>query len=80
MSDAPLAGMTVAITGASSGIGRATALALAAAGAQVAIGARRADRLAALAAEVAAAGGESLPLELDVTRGAERARLRRAGA
>jgi NADP-dependent 3-hydroxy acid dehydrogenase YdfG len=44
----PLEGRVAAITGASSGIGEATALALSQAGAAVAIGARRADRLAAL--------------------------------
>jgi NADP-dependent 3-hydroxy acid dehydrogenase YdfG len=60
----PLDGKVVLVTGASSGIGRATALALSAAGARVAIGARRIDRLAAL---VDAAPGEVVPLQLDVT-------------
>ena len=49
MSDQALAGRVAAITGASSGIGQATALALSRAGATVAIGARRRDRLEALA-------------------------------
>ena len=55
------------ISGASSGIGEATALALADEGAAVAIGARRADRLAALAEKVTASGGRALTLALDVT-------------
>lgn len=59
-----LAGKTVLVTGASSGIGEATALALSAAGANLAAGARRADRLATLADK---APGEVLPLNLDVT-------------
>jgi NADP-dependent 3-hydroxy acid dehydrogenase YdfG len=60
----PLEGKVVLVTGASSGIGRATALALSVAGARVAIGARRIDRLASL---VDAAPGEIVPLQLDVT-------------
>ena len=54
----------VLVTGASSGIGRATALALARGGAKVAAGARRRDRLRSLADE---APGELVPVELDVT-------------
>ncbi|MFB4306638.1 SDR family NAD(P)-dependent oxidoreductase [Actinomadura sp. GTD37] len=63
MSD-KLNGKIVLVTGASSGIGEATALALSAEGARVAAGARRADRLAALADK---APGEVLALDLDVT-------------
>jgi NADP-dependent 3-hydroxy acid dehydrogenase YdfG len=57
----------VLITGASSGIGEATARALASAGAIVVIGARRADRLERLAGEIIDAGGQALWKTLDVT-------------
>jgi NADP-dependent 3-hydroxy acid dehydrogenase YdfG len=57
-------GKVVLITGASSGIGEATAVALSKAGARVAVGARRADRLADLAGR---GPGEMLTLDLDVT-------------
>ncbi|MET0763975.1 MAG: SDR family NAD(P)-dependent oxidoreductase [Blastococcus sp.] len=63
----PLAGKVALVTGASSGIGEATAEALAAAGAAVAIGARRKDRLGALAARLRDGGATVLELELDVT-------------
>jgi NADP-dependent 3-hydroxy acid dehydrogenase YdfG len=52
MAEQPLAGKVAAITGASSGIGEATALALSAAGATVAVGARRRDRLDEIAARL----------------------------
>ena len=52
-----LEGKVVAITGASSGIGEATARLLAARGAQVVLGARRTDRLEGWPDEIAAAGG-----------------------
>src|SRR3954451_4729343 len=61
-----LDGRTAAITGASSGIGEATALALAEAGAAVAIGARRAKRLSELASRITDAGGKAVPIEVDV--------------
>jgi NADP-dependent 3-hydroxy acid dehydrogenase YdfG len=63
----PLAGKVALVTGASSGIGEATAVALAEAGAAVAIGARREDRLDALAARLRDGGAAVLQLELDVT-------------
>jgi NADP-dependent 3-hydroxy acid dehydrogenase YdfG len=62
-----LEGKVVAITGASSGIGEATARLLAARGAQVLIGARRGDLLDALASEIAAAGGTVRQRVVDVT-------------
>lgn len=54
------------VTGASSGIGAATARALAAAGHPVVLGARRVEACAALAGEIAAGGGEALALALDL--------------
>ena len=62
-----LEGKVVAITGASSGIGEATAKLLAARGAQVLIGARRGDLLEKLAGEIAAAGGTVRQRVVDVT-------------
>jgi len=61
----------VLITGASSGIGAATAWKLAAGGHRVFLGARRTARLEQLAGEVAAAGGEAAFRELDVTDAAD---------
>jgi NADP-dependent 3-hydroxy acid dehydrogenase YdfG len=63
----PLAGKVALVTGASSGIGEATALALAEAGAAVAVGARRRDRLDALAGKLRDDGARVLTLDLDVT-------------
>ncbi|HKU44101.1 MAG TPA: SDR family oxidoreductase [Polyangiales bacterium] len=62
-----LSGKTALITGASSGLGRHFAQLFAAHGARVAIGARRLDSLEEAARAIAAAGGQALPLELDVT-------------
>jgi clavulanate-9-aldehyde reducatase len=59
-------GKVVAITGASSGIGEATALACVAAGAKVALGARRRDRIDALADRIRSEGGEAVAIETDV--------------
>jgi NADP-dependent 3-hydroxy acid dehydrogenase YdfG len=63
----PLEGKVAAITGASSGIGEATALALADAGAAVALGARRVDRVEALAERIGTAGGRAIAFEVDVS-------------
>ena len=63
----PLAGKVALVTGASSGIGEATAVGLAEAGAAVAIGARRRDRLDALAGKLRDGGARVLQLDLDVT-------------
>lgn len=63
-----LAGKTVLVTGASSGLGAHFARTLGRAGARVGLAARRVDRLEALAGEIRAAGGEAHPIALDVTR------------
>ena len=62
-----LEGKVAAITGASSGIGEATALALAAEGAAVALAARREDRVAGLASRIEEDGGRALAVATDVT-------------
>jgi len=59
------------VTGASQGIGRATALALAEAGAKVVVAARNTEKLASLVEEVKAAGGDALALPMDVADGAQ---------
>jgi NADP-dependent 3-hydroxy acid dehydrogenase YdfG len=63
-----LEGKVVAITGASSGIGEATALLLAERGAKVVLGARGSDRLEALADRIEASGGEAAYARTDVKR------------
>jgi NADP-dependent 3-hydroxy acid dehydrogenase YdfG len=60
-------GKVVVITGASSGLGEATARLLAAAGARVFLGARRKDRLAAVVADIERAGGQASARVVDVT-------------
>ena len=64
---ARLDGTVALVTGASSGIGEATALALAEQGAAVAVAARRRDRLEDLAGRIQAVGGKALVLEVDIT-------------
>jgi NADP-dependent 3-hydroxy acid dehydrogenase YdfG len=61
-------GKVVVITGASSGLGEATAKILSAQGASIVLGARRSDRLRILADELTANGGKALAVTTDVTR------------
>ncbi|WP_315130003.1 SDR family oxidoreductase [Achromobacter marplatensis] len=61
----------IIITGASSGIGEATAKLLASKGAKVVLGARRADSLKRIADEIGEQGGQAVYQELDVTRQSE---------
>ena len=68
-------GKVVVITGASSGLGEATARHLSAQGATVVLGARRADRIDALAKELAQHGGKALAVPTDVTDHAQVKRL-----
>jgi short-subunit dehydrogenase len=63
-----LRGKTVVITGASSGIGRATAIEMARRGADVVLAARRADRLDEVAAECRAQGVRATTVPTDVTK------------
>ena len=67
----PVDGKAIAITGAGSGIGEATALRLAGQGARLVLGGRREDRLNALAARITRAGGDAHALRTDVTRRAD---------
>ncbi len=64
--DVDLSGRVVAVTGASSGIGEATALACAQAGAAVSLAARRTERIEALATRIEDAGGRALAVTADV--------------
>lgn len=61
-------GRVALVSGASSGIGEATARGLASRGAAVALAARRKDRLDGLAEEITAGGGTALPIEADITQ------------
>jgi gluconate 5-dehydrogenase len=66
-----LEGRVAFVTGASRGIGRSIALALAKAGAAVACAARALDQVQSAAAEIESAGGRACALRLDVTQGAQ---------
>jgi len=66
MTDSSLTGKVALVTGASSGIGEATAQALAAQGAKIALAARRVERLDALVQRITDDGGEALALACDV--------------
>src|SRR2546430_17108948 len=67
MTSKKLSGTAALVTGASSGIGAATARQLAELGAGVALVARRRDRLEDIAAEIDKAGGTALVVEADIT-------------
>jgi clavulanate-9-aldehyde reducatase len=64
----PLDGKVAAVTGASSGIGEATAVALAGAGAAVSLAARREDRISELAEKIGADGGKAVAIPTDVSK------------
>ena len=70
-----MASKVVAITGASSGMGEATAIYLAAQGARVVLGARSEDRLSALANRITTTGGEAVYVRTNVTQRADLTRL-----
>lgn len=73
--EAGIAGKVVVITGASSGLGEATARHLAALGATVVLGARRVERMQVLAKEITDRGGKALAIATDVTDRAQVQRL-----
>lgn len=75
MAKIDLSGRTIAITGASSGIGRATAFACARAGMNVVLAARREDRLRDAVEQIRASGGRADSIALDVTGSGENQRL-----
>lgn len=66
-----LTGKVALVTGASSGMGRATAIALANQGAKVVAAARRMDKLESLVEEINKQGNEALPVAMDVTKRAD---------
>lgn len=68
-------GKVALITGASSGIGRATAEAFATKGAKVVVAARRQDELASLVSEIEAGGGQATALATDVSKAADVVRM-----
>ena len=70
-----IAGKVVAVSGATSGIGEATAMLLAGRGARIVLGARGPERLEALAARITASGGEACYLPTDVRRRGDLSRL-----
>jgi NADP-dependent 3-hydroxy acid dehydrogenase YdfG len=63
-----ITGKVIVITGASSGMGEATARDLAANGAKVVLGARRADRLDAIVQDITGAGGQAVAVPTDVSK------------
>jgi NAD(P)-dependent dehydrogenase (short-subunit alcohol dehydrogenase family) len=75
MTDKRFSGKIALVTGASSGIGRATAARLGREGAQVALAARRKERLGSLVEEIEASGGSARAIACDVTREGDRKRL-----
>ncbi len=70
-----LAGKRAIVTGAGSGLGRATALLFAEQGARVLVSDLNADTAAAVAGEIAAAGGEAQALQADVSQAADAERM-----